>query len=225
MHRMEPMGNWEDVFKQTGQDFRSLYDGSISKTTSQSVGRPDALQVLAASGCHYTCSPVAGRRSGASGRPVEAIPSRAVMQDLCSADMICRCLSGSVPHRLSSARLRLLTQIAARKQARRPKLGRDAQLLPGGEPLALAVDVEASLFYAVEVRVPYRPPLSDGAQPALRLRINLQGNPPHRGRRTQEAQAGRRYRNEGLGRRSGIAFMPEPCRLGAGTVRQRRRGR
>ena len=48
---------------------------------------------------------------------------------------------------------------------------------PGGEPHALAVDVEASLFYAVEVRVPYRPPLSDGAQPACGFVSTLQGNP------------------------------------------------
>ena len=73
--------------------------------------------------------------------------------------------------------------------------------------------------------VHFGPPLSDGAQPALRFRIDFAGQSSHRGRRTQETQAGRRYRNEGLGRTSGIAFMPEPCRLGVGTAHQRQRGR
>ena len=96
---------------------------------------------------------------------------------------------------------------------------------PGGEPHALAVDVEALLFYAVEVRVPYRPPLSDGAQPACGFVSTLQGNPLTEDNELKQLKPVVDTATKVWGVRLASLFMPEPCRLGAGTVHQRRRGR
>ena len=88
----------------------------------------------------------------------------------------------------------------------------------------------------VQVRGDGRP----GAQPAMRLRLDPPGQSSHRGRRTQEARTGGRYRNEGLGLRPAAvaghvvsdnqpirgwapvkARCTTPCPGGIGTIRTR----